>query len=75
MPEFLRRAREYKKNRGMNIYIDIRDWLGGWPMEFVYDQEAIDFCGNLGFKLTEIATGQRTRNFSSYKTSDHNSRK
>jgi 2-polyprenyl-6-hydroxyphenyl methylase/3-demethylubiquinone-9 3-methyltransferase len=59
----LRRAREYKKNRGMNYYIDIRDWLGGWPMEFVYDQEAIDFCNKLGFKLMEIATGQANTEF------------
>ena len=63
LPKFLRRAREYKKNRGMNYYIDIRDWLGGWPMEFVYDQEAIDFCNKLGFKLMEIATGQANTEF------------
>jgi 2-polyprenyl-3-methyl-5-hydroxy-6-metoxy-1,4-benzoquinol methylase len=63
VPEFLRRAREYKKSRGMNIYIDIRDWLGGWPMEFVHDHEAIEFCSKLGFKLTEIATGQANTEF------------
>ncbi len=63
LPGFLRRAREYKKSRGMNIFTDLRDWLGGWPMEFVYDKEAIDFCEKLGFKLSEIATGEANTEF------------
>jgi len=55
--------REYKKNRGMNIFTDIRDWLGGWPMEFVYDADAIKFCENLGFRLEKIATGEANTEF------------
>jgi len=62
-PVFLKRMREYKKNRGMDIFTDIRDWLGGWPMEFVYDKDAIDFVEKLGFKLEKIATGEANSEF------------
>jgi 2-polyprenyl-6-hydroxyphenyl methylase/3-demethylubiquinone-9 3-methyltransferase len=47
----------------MDIMTDIRDWLGGWPMEFVYDKEAIDFVEKLGFKLDQIATGKANTEF------------
>jgi Ribosomal protein L11 methylase len=60
---FLKRMHEYKKTRGMNIFTDIRDWLGGWPMEFVYDKEAIDFCKKMGFRLEKIATGEANTEF------------
>jgi 2-polyprenyl-3-methyl-5-hydroxy-6-metoxy-1,4-benzoquinol methylase len=63
LPEFLRRAREYKKSRGMNIFTDIRDWLGGWPMEFVYDAEAVKFCEGLGFQLKKMLTGEANTEF------------
>jgi len=62
-PAFLKRMREYKKNRGMDIFTDIRDWLGGWPMEFVYDKDAIDFVEKLGFKLEQITTGEANSEF------------
>ena len=62
-PEFFHRAREYKKSRGMNIFTDIRDWLGGWPMEFVYDTEAVKFCESLGFKLKKMLTGEANTEF------------
>ena len=63
LPEFFRRMRDHKKNRGMNIFTDIRDWLGGWPMEFVYDAEAIKYCEDLGFKLCKIKTGEACTEF------------
>src|SRR5262245_20388112 len=37
LPRFLVSILTYKKNRGMSKFTDIRDWLGGWPMEFVYE--------------------------------------
>ena len=49
---------EYKKNRGMNMFTDIRDWLGGWPTEFVYDEDAVSFCKELGFSLQRMVTGE-----------------
>lgn len=63
IPSFLKRMREHKKNRGMNIFTDIRDWLGGWPMEFVYDADVINFCENLGFRLDKIKTGEACTEF------------
>lgn len=60
---FLKRMREHKKTRGMNIFTDIRDWLGGWPMEFVYDADAVKFCEGLGFQLEKIKTGEACTEF------------
>lgn len=58
-----KRAQEYKRNRGMNLFTDIRDWLGGWPMEFVYDNDAVEFCQKLGFKLQKVAAGEANTEF------------
>lgn len=35
----------YRKSRarGMSYMTDVRDWLGGWPMEFCYDKDVTDF--------------------------------
>jgi 2-polyprenyl-3-methyl-5-hydroxy-6-metoxy-1,4-benzoquinol methylase len=63
LPRFIARARHYKATRGMNIFTDIRDWLGGWPMEFVWDADAIRFCEELGFRLERIATGEANTEF------------
>ncbi len=63
IPRLIMQAIKYKRNRGMNIYTDIRDWLGGWPMEYVYDAEAIKFCEDLGFKLEKIKTGEACTEF------------
>ena len=62
-PAFLKKAREYKESRGMSLFTDIRDWLGGWPMEFVYDTEAVKFCESLGFKLKKMLTGEANTEF------------
>jgi 2-polyprenyl-3-methyl-5-hydroxy-6-metoxy-1,4-benzoquinol methylase len=63
LPEVIRRMQEYKKFRGMNLMTDIRDWMGGWPMEFVHDKDAIDFCLKLGFTLENITTGEANSEF------------
>lgn len=50
---------EYKKSRGMNLYTDVRDWLGGWPMEFTRVSEIVDvFCKENNFHLQNISTGE-----------------
>lgn len=54
----LRTIREYKKSRGMAYWNDVRDWLGGWPMEFAGDQETVAFCEGLGLKLAGMKTGE-----------------
>jgi SAM-dependent methyltransferase len=34
LPSLIKRARDYKQNRGMDLFTDIVDWLGGWPFEY-----------------------------------------
>lgn len=63
IPVVLKRMRDHSKTRGMKMFTDIRDWLGGWPMEFVWDAEAVTFVENRGFRLKEIATGQANTEF------------
>ncbi len=54
IPRFMKEAREYKKHRGMDLVTDIRDWLGGWPMEWAKDQDVIDFLEARGFEIRNI---------------------
>ncbi len=63
LPLVVKRFYTHKKNRGMSMFTDIRDWLGGWPMEFVRDQEAVEFCERLGFKLVKMKTGEACTEF------------
>jgi SAM-dependent methyltransferase len=64
LPEFVRRAAKYKVNRGMNIFSDIRDWLGGWPMEYMPDQEVVDLLEQEhGFELVNVAVGEACTEF------------
>lgn len=63
LPEVLKRMRDYRKDRGMNLMTDIRDWLGGWPMEFVWDADAVKFCADRGLTLKEMATGKANTEF------------
>jgi 2-polyprenyl-6-hydroxyphenyl methylase/3-demethylubiquinone-9 3-methyltransferase len=52
-----------KRTRGMDFLTDIRDWLGGWPMEFVYDAEVIKFVEVRGFDLENINKGEACTEF------------
>ena len=62
--EVIDRAIEYKTQRGMDLFADIRDWLGGWPMEYAGDQETVDLLEKeCGFKLTNAETGQACSEF------------
>jgi 2-polyprenyl-6-hydroxyphenyl methylase/3-demethylubiquinone-9 3-methyltransferase len=57
-------AREYKKSRGMSFYHDIKDWLGGWPMEFCYDADVVTFAHKeFGLDLVRMDTGQANTEF------------
>jgi hypothetical protein len=48
----------------MNLFADIRDWLGGWPMEYVPDQEVVDLLEQeCGFQLVNVATGEACTEF------------
>jgi hypothetical protein len=49
----------YKTSRGMSYYTDVKDWLGGWPMEFSSVEEVKRFGRDeLKLRLTNIATGE-----------------
>lgn len=45
---------EYKKNRGMSIYHDWFDWLGGYPFEFAKVEDIFCFFRDKGFKMINI---------------------
>ena len=54
----LRTILDYKRLRGMAYWTDIRDWLGGWPMEFASKQETLSFCDGIGLRLVNMKTGE-----------------
>ncbi|GAB4377360.1 MAG: class I SAM-dependent methyltransferase [Salibacteraceae bacterium] len=43
-----------RKARGMTIYHDIVDWLGGLPYEVAHEDDVVRFMRNKGFELTRI---------------------
>lgn len=60
----IRQAQQYKKSRGMSFMTDVRDWLGGWPMEFSYDVDVVNFVTRLGdFTLVKMNTGEANTEF------------
>ena len=63
IPVILWQMLNHGRTRGMNMLTDIRDWLGGWPMQFVWDAEAVTFVENRGFRLKKIATGEANTEF------------
>jgi 2-polyprenyl-3-methyl-5-hydroxy-6-metoxy-1,4-benzoquinol methylase len=49
--------KDYKKNRGMSFWTDIRDSLGGYPYECASVEEIFNFCKQeFGFILENIKT-------------------
>jgi SAM-dependent methyltransferase len=50
--------RDYARHRGMSYWTDVRDWLGGYPMEFAGIAETKAFAmAELGFELLNISAG------------------
>ncbi|MBL7853063.1 MAG: class I SAM-dependent methyltransferase [Cyclobacteriaceae bacterium] len=41
----------YQKARGMNVYYDVVDWLGGLPYEVAHESEITAFLVTKGFKI------------------------
>lgn len=51
--------RDHKRSRGMSYWTDVRDWLGGWPMEFAGIQQTKDFCAHkLRLELLDMRAGE-----------------
>lgn len=64
LPHLIVRIIKHRLVRGMSLFADVRDWLGGWPMEFVHDKDVIDFLeGQHGFSLANIKTGEACTEF------------
>lgn len=56
--------RGYYRNRGMSMMVDIRDWLGGWPMEFSTMSEVLKLCGEeAGLSLRRLSTGETNNEY------------
>ncbi len=48
--------KEKKKSRGMSVWHDLVDWVGGYPFEVAKPEEIFDFCRKRGFVLTRLKT-------------------
>lgn len=60
----LAHMREYKLSRGMSYWHDVRDWLGGYPMEFAGNKETEVFARNtLKLELIHIKAGEGNTEF------------
>jgi SAM-dependent methyltransferase len=71
LPALIKQIWQKKKQRGMSYMTDVRDWLGGWPMEYADDQEIIDVMKKKhGFALIKISTGEACTEFLFARTDD-----
>ena len=52
----IKRYSDYKKNRGMSIFSDWVDWLGGLPFEVAKPEKIIEFYKQRGLTLQKITT-------------------
>ncbi len=44
------------RTRGMTFWIDVRDWLGGYPYEAARADEVFKFCARTGLRLVNLRT-------------------
>ena len=49
-----KRYTEYKKHRGMSVWHDWLDWLGGYPFEVAKPEEIVDYYESRSFRLQKI---------------------
>ena len=54
----LHRYTAYRKNRGMSLYHDWIDWLGGYPYETAKPGDVFEFLYKHGFILSKLKTRQ-----------------
>ena len=48
--------RNYRSERGMDVYHDMVDWIGGYPFEVAKPEEILHFCVGRGFRLVRMKT-------------------
>lgn len=44
--------------RGMTFWTDVRDWLGGYPMDFAGFKDTVSFCKRMGLDLVNCQAGE-----------------
>lgn len=44
------------QSRGMHVWYDLVDWVGGWPFEVARPEEVFRFLRDRGFQLLEMTT-------------------
>ncbi len=54
-----RSAGAYKQKRGMSLWRDVVDWVGGFPYERAKAEAVFDFVRQRGFILTKLRTTRR----------------
>lgn len=62
----LSEMREYQKNRGMNYWRDLEDWVGGYPFECATVDEVVSFVLPLGFDLRHLRAARSYAGVSQY---------
>jgi 2-polyprenyl-6-hydroxyphenyl methylase/3-demethylubiquinone-9 3-methyltransferase len=55
-PLLFKRWAERKKDRGMSMWHDLVDWVGGYPFEVAKPEEVFDFYRKRGFELMKLKT-------------------
>lgn len=53
---YVQRWRQYKKERGMSLWHDWRDWIGGYPFEVANPEMIFNFYRSKGFILEKLKT-------------------
>lgn len=51
-------ARRYRQSRGMDMMTDVRDWLGGWPMQFSTAAQIYAHAEELGLAVAKVSTAE-----------------
>lgn len=57
---YLRLTGRGKLERGMSLWYDMLDWLGGYPFEVAKPETVFDFFAARGFELRHLSTAGRT---------------
>jgi len=47
---------EKKRTRGMSVWYDLVDWVGGYPFEVAKPEQVFDFYRQRGYKLVRLTT-------------------
>lgn len=51
--QFRKQAEDYIQSRGMELWTDVKDWLGGYPIDFVKESEVISYL-NRNYNLVPL---------------------